>query len=371
MRSNVKLGGGGNVRAFTLVELLVVIAIIGILIALLLPAVQAAREAARRMTCSNNLKQLGIAVHTYHDAVKALPRAGEWAANLSYAVYVLPYMEQSALYAEFNHDPVYYNNTTLIPGDPRGYSYRNRKLTLSQARISAYLCPSANVKIHTTTSDYSASDPPTGDGRDPLYALHYYGVAGPITNASDGVSVDITGYPVIGIASGWSYLGATGAMTLAPSYLTLGSIADGTSNTILIGEISKADYQSYPNAHRAWTRGPLNQATGAATATVTQWFSTGYNAGPLLTGNGVAAVAARNVRWPINSVTCATNAGKLTCASDSPDVFYNDQPFGSNHTGGAQFMLGDASVQFVSQTINMDVYRGVASRNQGESVSLP
>ena len=373
LRKNVKMGGGGNLGkpfGFTLVELLVVIAIIGILIALLLPAVQAAREAARRMTCTNNLKQIGLAAHTYHDATRALPRVGSWQSNLSYAVSILPYIEQSALYEEFNHDAAIYSYNTAIPGDSQGRTYRSRKLALSQARVPSYLCPSANRRIHTTTSDASA----TIDGPDPLYALHYYGVCGPVTNtASDPYVVDVTGYPVIGIDSGWSYLASSGAFALASGYLTIGSISDGTSNTIMIGEITKAEYQSYPNAMRAWTRGPLNNATGGVTLPDNQRLlgGTGYNgSNTLATANGTAAVSGRNVRWPINTVTCLTNAAIIDCNNTASTMLYNDQPFGSNHIGGTHFVLGDASVQFVSQTISMDTYRAVASRNRGESASL-
>src|SRR6188474_2683919 len=89
-------------RAFTLVELLVVIAIIGVLVALLLPAVQAAREAARRMSCSNNLKQLSLALHNYEDTHKTLPPAGIDSNQMSWTVLLLPYMEQKPLYDQFN-----------------------------------------------------------------------------------------------------------------------------------------------------------------------------------------------------------------------------------------------------------------------------
>jgi len=98
MSKNVKLGGGGNLRAFTLVELLVVIAIIGILIALLLPAVQAAREAARRMQCTNHLKQIGLAIHNFHDSQRGLPPLLIDGARVSFFCLIYPYIEQQALY---------------------------------------------------------------------------------------------------------------------------------------------------------------------------------------------------------------------------------------------------------------------------------
>src|SRR5499427_6896199 len=92
----------GKRRAFTLVELLVVIAIIGVLVALLLPAVQAAREAARRMRCQNNLKQIGIAAHNFHDVNGELPRAFSPITGLSWQVNILPFIEQQSLYNQFD-----------------------------------------------------------------------------------------------------------------------------------------------------------------------------------------------------------------------------------------------------------------------------
>src|SRR6187401_3085395 len=95
-------GARRQLRGFTLVELLVVIAIIGVLVALLLPAVQAAREAARRMSCQNNLKQLGLACHNYADIVGVLPPAGTSSNEFSWCVHILPFIEQKNLYDQFN-----------------------------------------------------------------------------------------------------------------------------------------------------------------------------------------------------------------------------------------------------------------------------
>src|SRR5438876_6065987 len=101
MHRFLRLGRGRLPRGFTLVELLVVIAIIGVLVALLLPAVQAAREAARRMRCQNNLKQIGIACHNFHDATGELPRAFSPTTGLSWHVDILPYIELGNLYNNF------------------------------------------------------------------------------------------------------------------------------------------------------------------------------------------------------------------------------------------------------------------------------
>ena len=151
-------------RGFTLVELLVVIAIIGILIALLLPAVQAAREAARRSQCSNNLKQLGLAVHTFHDVNKQLPPAtllpGGVSSYLTWAVFVLPYMEQQAVYSAF--DPSQLINRALNPDGPPVQPAGRFSV------IPAFICPSHRTFSQAVTTDNAS--PNTGGGSISDYA---------------------------------------------------------------------------------------------------------------------------------------------------------------------------------------------------------
>src|SRR5947209_12938172 len=122
-------------RAFTLVELLVVIAIIGVLVALLLPAVQAAREAARRMRCQNNLKQIGIACHNFHDAMGELPRAFSPTTGLSWQVNILPYIELGNLYNNFDTTTNNFVHTAPMRNDPNGLVI-----------VPTYQCPSCAVK---------------------------------------------------------------------------------------------------------------------------------------------------------------------------------------------------------------------------------
>ena len=142
-------------RGFTLVELLVVIAIIGVLVALLLPAVQAAREAARRSQCQNNLKQLGLALHNHHDTYKKFPTFSAGNPNISWVVYLLPFMEQNNVYELF----------------PRDASGKLQVTTTSDVRatnrIDPLLCPSGVVQFSTYSGE---------GGR---YTTHNNGVLGP------------------------------------------------------------------------------------------------------------------------------------------------------------------------------------------------
>ncbi len=287
---------------FTLVELLVVITIIGILIALLLPAVQAAREAARRLHCANNLKQLGLALHNYHAALGSFPPGGMSDNELSYIVLLLPFIEQDALYGKFNFDAGNYRTTG--------------KIDLSLNRISGLLCPSCNQeRSNLSLSNYEERVPQTADGED-SYTTHYVGVMGPVgTNPVTGNAYGHDGATAYGGH-------ATDGVLHKNSKVRFADIADGTSNTFALGEISWNAYEKF----RTWVRGS--------------------------TINGGAMGSCKNVNEPIN-------AGQ-------PYFDFNNGAFGSEHPGGTHFSMCDGSVTFVSENIDHAVYLSTASRNGSE-----
>ena len=286
-------------RAFTLVELLVVIAIIGILIALLLPAVQAAREAARRSQCSNNLKQLGLALHNYHDTYRTFP-AGGWASanRLSWHVAVLPFVEQAPLY-----DQVNFNATTW-----------QENLHIAVTPISAFLCPSG-TKMET---GYPSGESYVDNGTTHVtYTAHYYGVLGP----KGPLPQDATrNYSLAGVTGQGDY--ATQGVLIRHACKGFRDITDGTANTFLLGELSWNE----ANAYRVVVRG-CEAALSAGT---------------------------RNVTHTINLIPYNNTNN------------FNDASFGSEHPGGCLFAIADGSVRFISETIDMALYRAAASRDGGE-----
>jgi prepilin-type N-terminal cleavage/methylation domain-containing protein/prepilin-type processing-associated H-X9-DG protein len=222
-------GRRGRRRAFTLVELLVVIAIIGILIALLLPAVQAAREAARRAQCSNHLKQLGLALHNYHDTHRAFPPGGMTDNGLSWIVMILPFIEQKPLYDQFNFDA--------------GDYHEAGKLEVSLTRIDTLLCPSCPIE-RSNLGGTLEKWPHDSSGED-TYTTHYVGVMGPLgTNPQTGRPY---GYDPVPTHGGY----ATDGVLHKNSKVKFRDISDGTSNTFALGEISWKGYAKF----RSWVRG--------------------------------------------------------------------------------------------------------------------
>jgi len=297
---------------FTLVELLVVIAIIGVLVALLLPAVQAAREAARRTQCSNQLKQLVLSLHNYHDTHRTFPPSGIPSNSLGWHVLILPFIEQSALHEQVNFNQGQYSAGT----DKRGPG----KNEIALNRIEGFLCPSSGSFETKSAGEAIAGTNP--------YTTHYYGITGPVgTNPATNQA-----YSCINETNtGWGHFCNDGTMPIATG-INLSAILDGTSNTLLLGELSRNEV----SVLRSWVRGPYPYTTSFDPA-----------------GN-YATCSAKSIQYPINS-----GLGR-----------FNEYAFGSHHPGGAQFALADGSVRFLSENISLDAYRGLASRNGGELASL-
>jgi len=319
-----------SLHGFTLVELLVVIAIIGILIALLLPAVQSAREAARRMQCANNLKQIGLALLSHESAHKQFPpgrlgcdaTTGEAPCNNipqedrvgpSAFVMVLPYLEQKALYDAFAIDQFKGGPwLTAIGGDT---SWISRYEAALAERPPVFSCPSSRSEpccevydgvvvgmSHTFPADTCAA---TGD-----YAL-CMGTKGP----SYGSSYTNVKY------------GNTGAFLYIRG-LKVRDFSDGLSSTIFVGETHTTHLKDH---ELVW--------------------SLGYRHSSL-----------RSTENPIN-----TPAGQ-----GSVITLYDRRlngAFGSEHPGGAQFVFGDGHVSFLSETINLNTYRFLSTRSGGEPIS--
>ncbi|PQO32395.1 DUF1559 domain-containing protein [Bremerella cremea] len=284
---------------FTLVELLVVIAIIGVLIALLLPAVQQAREAARRNSCSNQMKQIGLALHNYHDTYKSFPYGSVHFTAQSNPVgwhyAILPFIEQNALYEQ--GDPsIAYNSGVNAP--------------MREMRMEAYLCPSSSSKAEKA------------DDNTAHFTTHYYGIMGPTgTNPQSGTNYKEN---TNGSHGGFSQEG----IFYFNERRTFADLLDGTSNTFMVGEISWAERNGNSTRYRPWNRGgQLNQFMAPC----------------------------KNVANPINSDYTA---------------LFNDMSYGSNHPGGCQFVMGDASVHFVPEVVDYNIYLSTASTSGSETKTI-
>jgi prepilin-type N-terminal cleavage/methylation domain-containing protein len=326
---------------FTLVELLVVIAIIGVLVALLLPAVQAAREAARRSQCSNNLKQLALGYHNYHDTNNKLPQTASWITKppnaaqdsnwngYSALTMVLPFIEQKTVYDQYRWDQYHYDNI----GTPGA-------LIVGRTRLKVFLCPSDRDHPNITDSGWT----------------NYGACEG--TNLGYNVSVN-------------SYNG----MFARARFRGFNDVIDGLSNTIMAGEFIKGDNNSgkftvngdiakpiplsgYPD--QFWTQAQLDaygteclsngQAAHQSHAGF-RWSAPGqYN-------SSFNTMAPPNWRFP----ACHDCSG---CGqADARGIF----PARSRHPGGAMHAMGDGSVRFLPNTVNLTTYQALGSAS-GEDV---
>ena len=313
----------GSFRGFTLVELLVVIAIIGILIALLLPAVQAAREAARRSQCSNNLKQMGLALHNYHDVHLTFPPAilncGRQAGgdtqfpgqvkNTTGWVLLLPFLEQRPLHEKYNF------NVCSSMSDEHSYGVLGNDTmneSVINTRISAFECPSA-----PTAGELRSTSPGTNQRYSMRNArrTNYFFATGAFND--DSWQYNYSAY-IGDIRRGM--FGNNGAAKMA-------TITDGTSNTIAIGESLGGSKFKQNDDWGPWALCGTNTCCHGAVPSGSSTTLT-YTASHVSEGG-------------INAAWSGDTQGRLFART-----------FGSQHPGGAQFTLGDGSTRFISETVD-------------------
>jgi prepilin-type N-terminal cleavage/methylation domain-containing protein len=324
---------------FTLVELLVVIAIIGILIALLLPAVQAAREAARRMKCSNNIRQLSLALHNYHDAYNIFPSEPSGAQDsISFLIGILPYIEQG-------------NILSLLPAgvDITNMTHQNTNV-LTQTETPVFLCPNVTDKKNKAGNN-------TGGN----YICNYMANAGAAESTMTPTSIyswDLVRTSGSNSSGGG---GGGGGSTSDSPWVTNGiiyyrsnigfdNLADGTSNTIAFSEVAWNEYKGM-----TWARsngGSMCYAKAFAETLPINLFKKGITSTYKITATATTPSISLDVD---KVVTDSSNYGA----------------WGSYHPGGINLGLCDGSIHLVSETVATTLLMKLACRSDGQAATLP
>jgi prepilin-type N-terminal cleavage/methylation domain-containing protein/prepilin-type processing-associated H-X9-DG protein len=340
-------------RGFTLIELLVVIAIIGVLIALLVPAVQKVREASARASCSNNIKQLALACHAYHDTFRQMPygrKFDNW-DTYTWSELVLPYIEQTSVYKGYiylNH--MEWSENYPGPNGPIGNNAAQRESR--HTVISTFLCPSdggpntneitstdygmirANYRACTGSGDMYGGPADSTAGP---WGVGVFGVVPFQTTDPKGIIFNVTGPRTAGVQ--------------------LAAITDGSSNTVLLSEALS------PDSSDGWG-GPIgdilygNMGGGLFTTTITPNSSSPDRPiGPCPKDQGILSYKA----------PCSSLGGNAWWSRSAVGAYVGAR---SQHSDGVNVAMADGSVRFVTDSIDLATWRAMGTRDNGDMVSL-
>ncbi len=336
-------------RGFTLIELLVVIAIIAVLIALLLPAVQQAREAARRSQCKNNLKQLGLALHNYHDVYNKFPIGNQWQNGFGPSFYagLLPYMDQAPLFNRLTFN----GSHTGWTGAGGGSAGNANGAQINTSAIPTIVCPSSPM-------DALIQD---GNGGARQTGACYVGISGAVDEdrtSAAAPAADTDGFTELRQVGGGNCCAtnsqngfySAGGLLVSGEAIGMHQNTDGTSNTMILGETS--DFATDAAGARYDIRGSYPH--GWLMGTSGNGRTTGWN-GP--------------VDRKFNLTTVRYQPG--TKNYNLPGVHDNhgpNNPLISAHTGGTHGLFADGHVQFLSNNMNMRNLKFLCTRDDGNAV---
>jgi prepilin-type N-terminal cleavage/methylation domain-containing protein/prepilin-type processing-associated H-X9-DG protein len=341
-------------RAFTLVELLVAIAIIGVLIGLLVPAVQKVREAAARSQCINNLKQIGLAMHHYHGAHGRFPPGNKIFWGAGWAVYLLPYLEQGPMYGQLD--------LTKPVGSSGPWSLVPNWKKLQNFQAPVYVCPSSPLPALAET------DPGDNGPGNWQQVGNYAAIMGATAGSNDpsdptggGRTADCS-HPIPIYCNFGGYVASNGVI-YPGSRVRVADITDGTANTLVIGE--QSDWGADPGVCPAAKFNPRYDLRTAVAYGI--WVGAEQSNPPTQTNSGCGDSAGSTVtlRWPIGT--------KQRQNYNDGMAYWGgwNKPLQSAHPGGANLLRCDGSAQFFTEATSWDVLKWLAIRDDGQVFDNP